>query len=81
MAVQSHGIVVERGDVGLAARQAGSHVADTTVGTHAMVSMDVRGIRHRLLQGSHTHKHRHTAWNLKLDKGRFTSSSLSFSII
>lgn len=55
MALQSQGIVVERGDVGLAARQAGSHVAGLTVCTHTVVAVDIRGIQHRFLQGSHTH--------------------------
>lgn len=56
VAVQSHGVVVERGDVGLAARQAGGHVAGTTVRTHAVVSLDVGGIWHRFLQYTHTHR-------------------------
>ena len=54
MAVQSHGVVVERGDVGLAARQAGRHVAGTTVGAHAVVAVDVGGVRDGFLQGSDT---------------------------
>lgn len=49
VAVQSHGIVVERGDVGLAARQADGHVTGTAVRTHTVVAVDVRGIRHRFL--------------------------------
>lgn len=60
VALQSQGIVVERGDVGLAARQAGGHVAGLTVCTHTVVAVDVGGIQHRFLQGSHTHTHR---WN------------------
>lgn len=55
VAVQGHGVVVERGDVGLAARQAGGHVAGTTVRTHAVMSVDVGGIWHRFLWGSDTH--------------------------
>lgn len=57
VAVQSHGIVVERGDAGLAARQTGGHVAGTAVRTHTVVAVDVGGVRHRFLQGSHTHTH------------------------
>lgn len=55
VALQSQRVVVERGDVGLAARQPGGHVAGLTVCTHAVVAVDVGGVRHRFLQGSHTH--------------------------
>lgn len=57
MALQRHGVVVERGDVGLAARQAGGHVAGLAVCAHTVVAVDVWGIQHRFLQGSHTHTH------------------------
>lgn len=60
MAVQSHGIVVERGDVGLAARQAGGHVTGATVRAHTVVPVDVGGIWHRFLQGSHPHTYTYT---------------------
>lgn len=61
VAVQSHGVVVERGDVGLATRQPGRHVAGAAVSAHTVVSLDVGGIRHWFLQGPHTHKHRSKA--------------------
>lgn len=50
MALQSHGVVVERGDVGQAARQAGGHVAGPTICAHTVVAVDVGGIRYRSLQ-------------------------------
>lgn len=55
MALQSHGIVVERGDVGLAARQTRRHVADLTVRAHTVVAVDVGGVWHGFLQQTHTH--------------------------
>lgn len=57
VALQSHGIVVERGDVRLAAGQPGGHVATAVVRAHTVVTVDVGGFWYRLLQGSHTHIH------------------------
>ena len=54
VAVQSHGVMVEGGDVGLAPRQAGRHLAGPIVRTHSVVTVDVGRIQYRFLQGSHT---------------------------
>lgn len=54
--------MVKRGDVGLAARQPGSHVAGTTVRTHTVVSVDVGGVWNWFLQGSDAHKEAHTGY-------------------
>ena len=53
VALQSHRVVVQRGDVGPAARQAGRHVAGPAVRADAVVALDVRRVGHRFLQGSH----------------------------
>lgn len=55
VALQGHGVVVKGGNAWLAARQAGGHVAGVAVRAHTVVAVDVGGIRHRFLQGSHTH--------------------------
>lgn len=52
VALQSHWVVVERGDVGQAARQPGRHVSDAAVGADAVVSVDVRGLDYRSLQSA-----------------------------
>lgn len=58
VAVQSHGIVEERGNVGLAARQPGGHVTGTTVRTHTVVSVDEGRIWNRFLSESNTYTHK-----------------------
>lgn len=49
VAVQRHGVMVQGGDIGLAAWQAGRHVSDAAVGAHAVVPVDVGGLGDRLL--------------------------------
>lgn len=46
--------MVERGDIRLAARQPGGHVAAVAVRAHAVVCVDVGGVWDWFLQGSHT---------------------------
>lgn len=75
MALQSHGIVVERGDVRLAAGQPGGHVATAVVRAHTVVTVDVGGFWYRFLQGSHTHtevNHR-----LRLEEPNFSDSHMN----
>lgn len=55
VAVQSHGVVVKWGDVRLAARQPGGHVAGATVCADTVVTVDVGGVWYRSLRGAHTH--------------------------
>lgn len=55
MAPQGHGVVVQGGDVGLAARQAHRHVTHLAVGAHAMVAVDVGRVWHGFLKGTDTH--------------------------
>lgn len=55
VALQGHGVVVQRRHAGLAARQAHSHVAGPAVCTHTVVAVDVGGVGHRFLENSHTH--------------------------
>lgn len=55
VAVQRDRVVVKRGDVRLAARQPGSHIAGTTVCTHAVVSVDVGWVWNWFLHG-HTQR-------------------------
>lgn len=50
MAVQGHWIVVERRDVGLAARQPGGHVTYTAVRAYTVMPLDVRRFRHWFLK-------------------------------
>lgn len=57
VALQGHRVVVEGGDVGLAARQAHRHVTHLAVRAHAVVPVDVGRVRHGFLQGPHTHTH------------------------
>ena len=62
VALQSHGIVVERRDVGQAAGQPHRHVAGLTVGAHTVVAVNVGGVRHRFLQKS-TRTHRNGGYS------------------
>lgn len=55
VALQGHRVVVEGGDVGLAARQAHGHVTHLAVGAHAVVAVDVGRVRHGFLKGTDTH--------------------------
>lgn len=47
--------MVERRDRGQATRQAGGHVTAQAVRANTVVAVDIGGVRHRLLQVSHTH--------------------------
>lgn len=58
MALQSHCVVIERGDVGLAARQSGGHVTGLAVCANTVVAVDIGRIRHRFLQVTHVHTNR-----------------------
>lgn len=57
VALHGHRVVVEGGDVGLAARQAHRHLTHLAVRAHAVVPVDVGRVRHGSLKDAHTHTH------------------------
>ena len=66
VALQRHRVVVEGGDVGLAARQAHRHVTHLAVRAHAVVPVDEGRVRHGFLKGTRTHTHTYTRAGRKL---------------